>query len=66
MHLTALTCPLALIAFWVGYRAPTGRKSKSRIGLYFQIPRGEFGLVCYAGIVWAFYNIAYFSYLSFG
>ena len=43
-----------------------GGQSESRIGLRFQMPRREFALVCYAGIIWAFYNIAYFSYLSFG
>ena len=66
MHLTALTCLLALIAVWVGYRAPPGGQSISKVGFRFHIPRRELALVCYAGVVWAFYNLAYFSYLSFG
>ena len=66
MHFTALTCVLSLIIVWVCYQPPPGRPpvSRGRIGMH--MPRRELTLLCYAGLVWAFYNLAYFTYLSFG
>jgi len=66
MHLTALACLLALIAVWIGYRPPPGALAPARGRIGFHMPRREVVLVGYAGVVWAFYNLSYFSYLSFG
>ncbi|MFP6697131.1 MAG: MFS transporter [Alphaproteobacteria bacterium] len=66
MHITALSCLLALIAVWLGYQPSPGGQFPSRGGTGFHMPRRELGLICYAGVVWGFYNLSYFSYLSFG
>ncbi|MFP6747851.1 MAG: MFS transporter [Alphaproteobacteria bacterium] len=66
MHITALACVAAIAAVWLCYRPPPGTRSAGKGGMGFHVPRRELGLICYAGLVWAFYNLAYFSYLSFG
>ncbi len=66
MHITALACVVAIAAVWLCYRPPPGARATGKGGMGFHIPRRELGLICYAGLVWAFYNLAYFSYLSFG
>lgn len=70
MHVTALACVAAMVAVWLCYRPPPGTRAAGAGGggggMGFHVPRRELGLICYAGVVWAFYNLAYFSYLSFG
>ncbi|MFP6770916.1 MAG: MFS transporter [Alphaproteobacteria bacterium] len=66
MYISALSCLMALISVWLGYRPPPGGQAPSRSGIGFHMPRRELGLICYIGVVWAFYNLSYFSFLSFG
>jgi predicted MFS family arabinose efflux permease len=66
MHLTALGCVIAMGALWLGYQAPPGAAKSGGGGVRFYIPRRELVMVCFAGGVWTVYNLAYFSFLSFG
>ncbi|MBT6427984.1 MAG: MFS transporter, partial [Rhodospirillaceae bacterium] len=66
MHITALACFAAMVAVWICYRPPPGGQVVGKRGIGFHVPRREVGVICYAGLVWAVYNAAYFSYLSFG
>jgi predicted MFS family arabinose efflux permease len=66
MHLTAVGCVLAMAAVWLGYQPPPGAEAASGGRVRFRIPRRELAMVCFAGGVWTVYNLAYFSFLSFG
>ena len=66
MHLTAVGCVVAMIAIWLCYQPPPGSQAATAGRATFRIPRRELSLICFAGIVWTVYNLAYFSFLSFG
>ncbi len=66
MHLTAFGCVVAMVAVWLGYQPPPGSDTAGGGRARFRLPRRELALVCFAGLVWTVYNLAYFSFLSFG
>ncbi|MDA1099508.1 MAG: MFS transporter [Proteobacteria bacterium] len=66
MHSTAIGCVVAMAVLWLSYQRPPGSAVSSGGGSRFRIPRRELVMVCFAGLVWTIYNLAYFSFLSFG
>jgi predicted MFS family arabinose efflux permease len=66
MHLTALACAIAMAAVWLGYQPPPGMQPSAHGWAGFRLPRHELVLVCFAGVLWMVFNLAYFSFLSFG
>ncbi len=66
MYLTAIGCILAMGVLWLGYQPPPGSAASSGGRARFRIPRRELAMLCFAGLVWTVYNLAYFSFLSFG
>ena len=66
MHGTALGCILAIGIVGFFYRPPPGQKTGTASGIGFHMARPELSLICFAGLLWTVYNLAYFSFLSFG
>jgi predicted MFS family arabinose efflux permease len=66
MYSTAFVCVIAMAAVWLSYRPPPGGPPPTSGRLVFHVPRRELFMVLYAGFVWMVYNLAYFSFLSFG
>ncbi len=65
MYLTAFVCMISVVAVWLGYSPPPGGAAAGGHST-FRVPRRELTMVFYAGLVWMFYNLAYFSFISFG
>jgi len=66
MHGTAFGCIFAMAVVGLFYKPPPGDSSGTASGTGFHISRQELFLVCFAGVLWTVYNLAYFSFLSFG
>lgn len=66
MHLTAVGCVAAMASVWLGYRPPPTIPPSAHGLAGFRLPRRELAMVCFAGVLWMVFNLAYFSLLSFG
>jgi predicted MFS family arabinose efflux permease len=66
IHLTAAFAAISLVFFIVGYRLNDRREKATYFEPGFRLPGRQLLLICLGAALWAFYNLAYFSFLAFG
>jgi MFS family permease len=66
MYAAAALSGLSLLLVAAVYGAPSTQTAAAAGGLRFDLSRRELGLTLLAGVVWAFYNVAFIVVLAFG
>lgn len=65
MHLGGVLCLASLAILLVFYRPPPGRAAQGGRSSFW-LPRRQLLLVGTGSLLWGFYNVAYFAFLTFG
>lgn len=66
MYLTSAFASVSLALFIVGYRYSGKLTGPAAVAPGFRLPARQLLLISLGGMLWAFYNLSYFSFLSFG